>query len=391
MDRSKREGVFNVITEHLVKQAIKDRRHLHQHPELSGQEYETCQFIRNRLEALGIEILNYQAPSVVGFVKGTKGNKTIALRADIDALPIMEEGEKPYISQNPGVAHMCGHDGHTAILLAVAEWITQHREEIEPNIVLIFQSAEEISPSGADQLIKQGVLNQVDAIFGLHLWQGMDKGQIGLRPGSMMASVDDFEITIQGYGGHGSMPHETVDPIYVASHVIQGLQGIVSRKLDPMVASVVTVGKIEAGTTYNIIPDSARIIGTIRTLSPEVVHIIQSQIVQITEGICSAFGAKAQVDFIVGTPPLVNDPKESEFAETIIRNTFGNEVFELVDPVMGSEDFSYYLQEKPGAFIYVGMSGEKSQYPHHHPKFDIDEDVFPEAIRLFVEIVKNYK
>lgn len=380
-----------MVNENLVEQAIKDRRYLHQHPELSGEEYETCKFIRNRLEALNIEILKFQPPSIVGYVKGTKGNKTIALRADIDALPIMEEGDKPYISKNPGVAHMCGHDGHTAILLAVSEWISQHRQEIEPNIVLIFQSAEEISPSGADQLIKQGVLDNVDAIFGIHLWQGMNKGKIGLRPGSMMASVDDFEITIQGYGGHGSMPQETVDPIYVASHVIQGLNSIVSRKLNPMEASVVSIGKIESGTTYNIIPDSAKIIGTIRTLAPEAVHIIQKQIVQITEGVCAAFGASSTVNFIIGTPPLVNDPKETAFVESIIRTTFGDNVFELADPLMGSEDFSYYLQQKPGAFIYVGMSGEKSMYPHHHPKFDIDEDVFPEAIRLFIEIVKNYK
>lgn len=380
-----------MVDEKLVEQAVSDRRYLHQHPELSGEEYETCRFIRHRLESLHIEILDFQPPSVVGFVTGTKGDKTIALRADIDALPIMEEGDKPYISQNPGVAHMCGHDGHTAILLAVSEWISQHKEEIEPNIVLIFQSAEEITPSGADQLVKQGVLKDVDAIFGLHLWQGMDKGKIGLRPGAMMASVDDFEITIQGYGGHGSMPHATVDPIYVASFVIQALQSIVSRKLNPMEASVVSVGKIESGTTYNIIPDSAKLIGTIRTLSPTAVQIIQSQIVQLTEGICSAYSAKGTVDFIVGTPPLVNDPKETAFVESIIRKAFGEEVFELVDPIMGSEDFSYYLQQKPGAFIYVGMNGEKSRYPHHHPKFDIDEDVFPEAIRLFIEIIKNYK
>lgn len=380
-----------MVNENLVQQAINDRRHLHMHPELSGEEYETCQFIRNRLNALHIEILDFQPPSVIGYVKGTKGDKTIALRADIDALPITEEGDKPYISQKPGVAHMCGHDGHTAILLAVAEWISHHTHEIEPNIVLIFQSAEEISPSGADQLIKQGVLENVDAIFGIHLWQGMDKGKIGLRPGPTMASVDDFEITIQGYGGHGSMPHETVDPIYVTSHVIQGLNSIVSRKLNPMDASVVSIGRIESGTTYNIIPDSAKMIGTIRTLSPGAVQTIQKQIVQITEGICSAFGATANVDFIVGTPPLVNDLKEFAFSESIIRQTFGDDVFELVDPIMGSEDFSYYLQEKPGAFIYVGMAGEKSMYPHHHPKFDIDEDVFPDAIQLFLEIIKNYK
>lgn len=190
-----------MVNENLVQQAINDRRHLHMHPELSGEEYETCQFIRNRLIALNIEILDFQPPSVIGYVKGTKGDKTIALRADIDALPITEEGDKPYISQKPGVAHMCGHDGHTAILLAVAEWISQHPHEIEPNIVLIFQSAEEISPSGADQLVKQGVLKNVDAIFGIHLWQGMDKGKIGLRPGPTMASVDDLKLRFKGMAG----------------------------------------------------------------------------------------------------------------------------------------------------------------------------------------------
>jgi amidohydrolase len=378
------------VNEHLIRQAIEDRRYLHQHPELSGEEFETSKFIRNRLEALNIEIVDYQPPSVVGFVKGTKGNKTIALRADIDALPITEEGDKPYISKNPGVAHMCGHDGHTAVLLAVAEWLSLEGNEVEPNIVLIFQSAEEITPSGADKLVKQGVLDNVDAIFGIHLWQGMEKGKIGLKPGSMMASVDDFEITIQGSGGHGSMPHETVDPIYVATHLIQSLQGIISRKLNPIHAGVITVGKIEAGTTYNIIPDSAKLIGTIRALSLEAVNTIQKQMVQLTEGLCKTFDAKGHVDFILGTPPLVNDPKEAQFVESVIRQSFGNEVFELVDPVMGAEDFSYYLLKKPGAFIFVGMSGEKSMYPHHHPKFDIDEDVFPDAIKLFIEIVKNY-
>lgn len=380
-----------MIDQYLINQAIEDRRHLHQHPELSGKEYETTAFIRRRLEKLGIEILNYQPPGTVGFVKGTKGTKTIALRADIDALPIIEEGDKPYLSKNPGVAHMCGHDGHTAVLLAVAEWITNHREEIEPNIMLIFQSAEEISPSGANQLIKQGVLDEVDAIFGIHLWQGLTKGKIGLRRGPMMASVDDFEITIKGSGGHGSMPHETVDPIYISTHIIQALQSIISRSLNPMEAGVITVGKIEAGTTYNIIPDSAKIIGTIRALSPGAVDLIQDKIVQLAKGICQSFGATGDVRFIVGTPPLVNDQKEAAFMEDLICARFGEDVFEPVEPIMVSEDFSYYLTKKPGAFIFVGMNGEKSQYPHHHPRFDLDEDVFPEAIRLFVEILKRYK
>jgi len=372
----------------LTKRAIDDRRYLHQYPELSGQEFETSKFIRNRLMELNIDILSFGPPSVVALIKGSKGSKTIALRADIDALPIVEEGEKPYISKKTGVAHMCGHDGHTAILLAVAEWLSKNK--VEPNVVLIFQSAEEITPSGADLLIKQGILEGIDAIFGIHLWQGLEKGKIGLTHGPMMASIDDFEIDIKGFGGHGSMPHETIDPIYIASSLIQAFQSIISRSINPIEAGVITVGNVQAGTTYNIIPDSARLIGTIRALTPETVDIIQTKMVNLTEGICRAFGAEGKVRFILGTPPLINDPNESKFVENIVCREFGHEVFELVNPVMGGEDFSYYLQKKPGAFIFVGMGGEKSQYPHHHPKFDLDEDVFPDAIKLFIELVNHY-
>lgn len=374
--------------ESLTKRAIDDRRYLHQYPELSGQEFETSKFIRKRLMELNIDILSFGPPSVVAIIKGSKGLKTIALRADIDALPIIEEGEKPYISKKTGIAHMCGHDGHTAILLAVAEWLSKN--EVEANVVLIFQSAEEITPSGADLLIKQGVLEGIDAIFGIHLWQGLEKGKIGLTHGPMMASIDDFEIDIKGFGGHGSMPHETIDPIYIASNLIQAFQSIISRNINPIEAGVITVGNVQAGTTYNIIPDSARLIGTIRALTPQTVDIIQTKMVKLTEGICQAFGAKGKVRFIVGTPPLINDPNESRFVENIVCQEFGQEVFELVNPVMGGEDFSYYLQKKPGAFIFVGMGGEKSQYPHHHPKFDLDEDVFPDAIKLFIELVNHY-
>jgi len=374
--------------ESLTKRAIDDRRYLHQYPELSGQEFETSKFIRKRLMELNIDILSFGPPSVVALIKGSKGLKTIALRADIDALPIIEEGEKPYISKKTGIAHMCGHDGHTAILLAIAEWLSKN--EVEANVVLIFQSAEEITPSGADLLIKQGVLEGIDAIFGIHLWQGLEKGKIGLTHGPMMASIDDFEIDIKGFGGHGSMPHETIDPIYIASNLIQAFQSIISRNINPIEAGVITVGNVQAGTTYNIIPDSARLIGTIRALTPETVDIIQTKMVNLTKGICQAFGAKGKVRFIVGTPPLINDPNESRFVENIVCQEFGQEVFELINPVMGGEDFSYYLQKKPGAFIFVGMGGEKSQYPHHHPKFDLDEDVFPDAIKLFIELVNHY-
>ncbi|WP_041098984.1 M20 metallopeptidase family protein [Bacillus badius] len=375
----------------LTKQAIEDRRYLHQYPELSGEEHETSRFIRTRLEELNIELLDYEPPSIVAFIKGTEGAKTIALRADIDALPIMEEGDKPYISKKPGVAHVCGHDGHTAILLAVAEWLSRKSNQIKPNVMLIFQSSEEMTPSGADRLIQQGVLERVDAIFGIHLWQGLEKGKIGLTHGPMMASIDDFEITIQGSGGHGSMPHETIDPIYIATHVIQSFQSIISRRLNPIDAGVITVGQIQAGTNYNIIPNTAKLIGTIRALTPEAIHTIQTNMVNLTEGICQAFGAKGTVEFILGTPPVINDPGQARFVESIIAEQFGRETFEAIDPVMGGEDFSFYLQERPGAFIFVGIGGEKSRYPHHHPRFDLDEEVFPDAIQLFIEIIKHYQ
>lgn len=381
---------MNYLTEHLMKQAVEDRRYLHQHPELSGQENETSNYIRERLETLGIKILNFQPPSVVGYVKGKTGEKTLALRADMDALPMQEEGDKPYLSKNPGVAHTCGHDGHMAVLLAVAEWIVNNREAVDHNIVLIFQSSEEITPSGAEFLVNQGVLEGVDAIFGLHLWQGMKTGLLGLAHGPQMASCDDFEITIEGYGGHGASPHETVDPIYIASHVMQALHGIVSRKLNPITPGVITIGKIEAGSTYNIIPNSATLHGTVRGLTLEAVHIMRNQIEKLTVGLSSAFGAKGRVEYILGTPPLVNDVNQSSFVEEVIKSSFGDEQFELVQPGMGAEDFSHYLLHKPGAFVFVGIGGEKSTYPHHHPKFDLDEAALPIAIKLFIEIMKAY-
>ena len=374
----------------LSEKVVSDRRHLHQYPELSGKEYKTAEFIKERLESLKIPLLDYEAPNVIGYVKGTVGEKTLALRADIDALPIMEEGEKSYISKNPGVAHVCGHDGHTAVLLAVSEWIAHNREEIKPNILLIFQSSEEITPSGADALIKQGILNGVDNIFGIHLWQGLKKGKIGLTHGPMMASSDDFEITIEGSGGHGSAPHQTIDPVYIATHVIQSLQSIVSRNVNPIHPSVISIGRIEAGTAYNIIPNSVKLSGTARALTMESAGQLREKIFSLTEGICAAFGAKGRIHYIDGTPPLVNDPAQSLFAENVIRTSFGDDRFELIDPVMGGEDFSYYLLNAPGAFIFVGMGGEKSAYPHHHSKFDIDEEVLPDAVKLFVEIIKNY-
>ncbi|MFA1822305.1 M20 family metallopeptidase [Virgibacillus oceani] len=375
----------------LTAQVIKDRRYFHQYPELSWQEFETAKFIKKRLSELNIELLDYPLPHVVGYINGAKGNQTIALRADMDALPVQEEGEKPYQSKNPGISHACGHDGHMAILLGVAQWISENRGKVSPNIVLLFQPSEETEPSGAANLVKKGALNGVDAVYGLHLWQGLEKGKIGLAHGPMMASSDEFEITIEGSGGHGSTPHTTVDPIYISSHIIQAVQAIVSRNTDPNETKVISIGSIEAGKTYNIIPDTVTMKGTVRAFSLETVGYIEKRIREITEGICNTFHAKGKVEYIKGTPPLINHKEESERVERAVQKAFGNDVFEEMTPIMGAEDFSNYLLYKPGAFTFVGMGGEKSKYPHHHSRFDIDEKVLPNAMKWMIQLIKDYR
>jgi len=367
------------------------RRHFHMNPELSGQEYKTAAYVKEKLTEFGIPIdSRFSAPNVVAFFKGTEGKKTIALRADMDALPLQEEGDnKPYISTVPGVMHGCGHDGHTATLLGAAKWMSENPQLVKNNIVLIFQSSEEASPSGAQQLVKEGVLDGVDVIYGIHYISGMPLGKIGFATGYAMASSDDFDITIEGTGGHGGYPHETVDPIYIATHLIQAFQSIVSRNLNPLHAGVISFGGMQAGNSYNVIPEKVTLLGTIRALTFEGAELMHKKTAQLTESICASFGAKGHYSFIEGTPPLYNHPEACEAAKNIIKKSFGEDVFVEKEPVMGAEDYSYYLKEKTGAFINVGMKSEISQYPHHHPKFDIDEAAIPSGIELMIQLALN--
>lgn len=367
--------------------AIEQRRHFHMNPELSGQEYNTSAYVKEKLAEFGIPLDNrFSGPSVVAFFKGTEGNKTIALRADMDALPLQEEGDKPYISKVPGVMHGCGHDGHTAVLLAAAKWMSNHPDLVKNNIRLIFQSSEEASPSGAQKLVKEGVLDGIDAIYGIHLISRMPMGKVGFATGYAMASCNDFDIKIEGKGGHAGYPHDTVDPIYIASHLIQAFQSVVSRNLHPLHAGVISFGGMQAGNSYNVIPHEVTLKGTIRALTFEAAELMHEKTAQLTESICASFGAKGHYQFIEGTPPLYNHPEACEFARSVIENTFGADAFLPIDPVLGAEDFSYYLKDKVGAFINVGMQSEKSQYPHHHPKFDIDEEAIPTAIELMIQL-----
>lgn len=379
-----------LIDSQLASWAIEQRRHFHMHPELSGQEFKTAAYVKEKLAEFGISVdARFSAPNVVARIDGTEGGKTIALRADMDALPILEEGDKPYISTVPGVMHGCGHDGHTAILLAAAKWLSANRHLIKNNLVLIFQSSEEASPSGAKQLVEEGLLDGVDAIYGIHLISGVPLGKIGLTTGFAMASSDDFDITIEGKGGHGGYPHQAVDPIYIATHLIQAFQSVVSRNLNPLHAGVISIGGMQAGKSYNVIPAEVKLQGTIRAMSFEAAELMHRRTAELTESICASFGAKGHYTFIEGTPPLYNHPGACEVARAVIEKTFGADVFTVLDPVMGAEDFSFYLKEKMGAFIRVGMQSEKSQYPHHHPKFDIDEAAIPIALELMIQLALN--
>ncbi|GKV54675.1 putative amidohydrolase YhaA [Sporosarcina sp. NCCP-2222] len=371
----------------LIDWTIEQRRHFHMYPELSGQEVGTAAYIKARLAEFEIPLVDgYSEPNVIAFFKGTEGSKTIALRADMDALPLEEEGDKPYISKVPGVMHGCGHDGHTATLLAVAKWMSENAQHIRNNILFIFQSSEEASPSGAKQLVEEGILDGVDVIYGIHYMANMPLGKIGFATGPAMASCDDFDIVIEGKGGHGGSPHETVDPIYIATHVIQAFQSIVSRNLNPLHAGVISIGGLQAGNSYNVIPNKVLLKGTIRALTFEGATLMHSKTEQLTKSICESFGAVGHYQFIEGTPPLYNHPEACEVAKDIIEKTFGEDAFVDYEPVLGAEDYAYYLKNKVGVFINVGMQSEKSQYPHHHPKFDIDEAAIPAGIELMIQL-----
>ena len=378
------------LTNDLLEWAIYHRRYLHENPELSGREYNTCAYIKGVLKELGLELLPCIEPSIIGYVKGAVGEKTIALRADIDALPIQEEGEKQCLSKVPGISHTCGHDGHTAILLSVAKWVMENREKVKHNIVFIFQSCEEISPSGAEKLVKEGVLEQVDEIFGLHLMSDEPKGKIIMKTGEFMGSSDDFVITVQGKGGHAAFPQDTVDPTYVAAHIIIALQAIVGRRMNPVESSVISVGQVIAGSSTNIIPDKATITGTFRTFSHEVRERLMNEMKRLVEQMSLTFGAVGTVEFIIGTPPVVNDVDVTKKLSGLFKETYPNRVIEKDKPIMVAEDFAYYLEKIPGSYYHIGMKGEKSQYPHHHPKFDIDEEELGAAIDTFLTIVTSY-
>ncbi len=365
----------------LVPELIDTRHHLHQNPELSDHEEQTAAFVAERLRALGLDVrTGVGGNGLVASLQGARPGKTIAIRADMDALPILEQNAFAYRSRNEGVMHACGHDGHTSILLGTARLLTGNRDRFAGEIRFIFQPAEE-NVGGARRMCRDGVMDGVDAIIALHGWPDIGIGQIGVRAGAMMASADTFDITIKGRGGHAAYPHRTVDPILVGSEVVSSLQRLASREIDPNHPVVVTVTQFHAGTAYNVIPETASLCGTYRTLSAEVRALLPGQITRVAEGVCASAGATCDVSFKEGTPPVINDPGLNALIAQIGKETLGEDnVIEVPYSSMGAEDFAFYLEHAPGAMFRLGL-GKVS--PIHTPTFDFADDALPIGVELF--------
>jgi hippurate hydrolase len=365
------------------------RRDLHRFPELSLEESETAAKVAAQLKAMGYEVrTGVGGHGVVAELAGPRPGKTIALRADMDALPIQEETGLPYASERPGVMHACGHDAHTTMLLGAARLLLERREQLAGTIRFLFQSAEETN-QGARKMIEEGALDHVDEIYGLHNLPTLAVGKVATRYGSLMGSVDRIEITVEGKGGHGAIPDQSIDPVVASSAIIMGLQSAVSRETSPFDPVVVTIGSLQAGDSYNVIPQRARLTGTIRTFSPRVQATMKERIARIAGHIAEAHRCKATVDYVELTPVLVSNDDCVAHVERVVDAAIGAEHRIEAAPTLAGEDFSLYLQHVPGCFFWLGsgpLEGAERAYGLHHPKFRIEEECLPLGASLLAAI-----
>ncbi|MFP7341101.1 M20 family metallopeptidase [Bacillus safensis] len=384
---------INERLDELYEEMVEIRRHLHMNPELSFQEEETAAFIASYYDTLQIPTrTKVGGHGVLAFIEGASPGPTIALRADFDALPIHDEKDVPYKSTKPGVMHACGHDGHTATLLVLAKVLHTHRDQLKGKIVLIHQHAEEYAPGGAKPMIEDGCLDGVDVIFGTHLWSSEPCGTILYKSGNFMAAADRFSIQVQGKGGHGAQPHLTKDAVLIGSQIVANLQQVVARKVNPIDSAVVSVGGFVAENAFNVIADSAVLTGTARSFEESARHIIEREIEQVVKGVCQMHDAAYTYEYVRGYPAVKNHPKPTEYIAGIANQTEGVTEVKEAETQMGGEDFAYYLQHVPGTFFYTGAMPENSQdvYPHHHPKFDINEKAMPIAAKVLANAVLSY-
>jgi len=370
---------------------IEMRREFHANPEPSWKEFRTSKRVKEELDKMGIEYKDCAVTGVVGTIKGGKPGRTIALRADMDALEITELNEVEYKSKNPGIMHACGHDGHTAMLLGAARALNEIKDELEGTVKLLFQPAEEMI-SGAKTMIKEGALEGVEFIFGQHLWNDVEVGKINIEPGPRMASGDGVYIDFYGKGGHASMPNQTIDPVVIASSFVLNSNSILSREKNPMESMVFTLGKIECGSRFNIIPEKAHLEGTLRCFSQETREKTFETLKRYADQAAFMYNGKAEVSIKEGTAVTVNDEKLSLVAAKTAEKLVGKENMTKLEKTTGSEDMAYYLNTIPGVFAFVG-SGYKDReksFPHHNPHFDINEEGLEIGTKLYFNIALDF-
>jgi amidohydrolase len=377
----------------LASSMVAMRRDFHRHPELAFQEYRTSAKLAEFLEALGLEVTRGIATTgLMARLKGSRPGRTVLVRADIDALPIHEATGAEYASQNPGVMHACGHDGHAAIAAHVAAVMSELREEIAGELRFVFQPAEEIV-QGARPMIEAGVMDGVDAVVGLHLWSQLPAGMVGVRSGPIMAAADAFTLTVHGRGAHAATPHLGTDPVLIGAHLITALQSLVSRETDPLLSSVITIATVTAGEgAHNIIPERAELKGTLRTFDAPLRQHLMRRIEELSSALASAMGGSAEVTWRPGSPAVVNDPAMTERFLAIARERVGERLIEIA-PMMGGDDMAEFLLRAPGVYFWVGAGDPASgkDKPHHHPAFDIDDErALPLAAELLARTALDF-
>jgi len=375
------------------------RRDIHAHPELCFEELRTADLVAQKLTEWGIPVhRGLGTTGVVGIIQNGSSGRAIGLRADMDALPMQEFNTFSHASQHPGKMHACGHDGHTAMLLAAAQHLAIHRD-FDGTVVLIFQPAEE-GGGGAREMIKDGLFDKfpVDAVFGMHNWPGSEVGQFALSAGPVMASSNEFKITIHGKGGHAAMPNNALDPVPVACQLVQAFQTIISRNKKPIDAGVISVTMIHAGEANNVIPDLCELQGTVRTFSIEVLDMIEQRMRQIAEHTCAAFDMRCEFEFLRNYPPTINSAAEAEFARQVMASIVGEAQVQTQEPTMGAEDFSYMLLEKPGCYAFIANGdGAHREMGHgggpcmlHNPSYDFNDELIPLGATYWVRLVQAW-
>ncbi|WP_407169172.1 M20 aminoacylase family protein [Bradyrhizobium sp. ORS 111] len=376
---------------YLQSEVTEWRRYLHRNPELGYELHNTARFVAEKLASFGINHIetNIAETGIVALIQGEGGyGPTIGLRADMDALPILETSNKPWSSESSGNMHGCGHDGHTAMLLGAAKYLASTRK-FKGTVALIFQPAEEVLPSGALRMIQEGVLERfgISQVFGMHNTPGIEIGKFGIRHGPILGSLDEFDLIVTGRGGHAAKPNEAIDPIVIAAQVIVGLQTLISRRTNPMEALVISITKLNAGTAYNIIPESAELAGTVRTYSSNLRDFAERQILELARGVARGFGGDAELKYRRDCPVTFNDTASTDQAINAARGLVGHAaVNDKMAPRMGSEDFAYMLDARPGAMMYIGNG---STAPLHNPSYDFDDEALCFGIGYWVNLVET--